>query len=262
MLRSGEIIKEENDLKSRQNLVMETTRKSDGKQILFEPAPIRFEVPADSTLTLQSIKLKPTNAKPLFNGKDLTGWKVFPGEKYKSNYSVTKEGWLNVKNGPGDLQTTSTYDNFLLQLECFSNGKALNSGVFFRCLPDEYQNGYEAQIHNGFKDNDRSKPSDFGTGAIYRRIPARKVVSNDHEWFTMDSARLRQSHLDLGEWLPNGRLDRRTARPTIIRVKGRRPAAGHLSIQGHDPTTDLNFRNIRLAELEERQKMRCVHGVH
>ncbi len=31
--------------------------------------------------------------------------------------------------------------------------------------------------------------------------------------------------------------------------KGLRLDAGHLSIQGHDPTTDLLFRNIRLAEI-------------
>ena len=30
--------------------------------------------------------------------------------------------------------------------------------------------------------------------------------------------------------------------------EGRRVAAGHLSLQGHDPTTDLAFRNLRLVE--------------
>ena len=54
--------------------------------------------------------------------------------------------------------------DFVLQLECISNGKALNSGIFFLCIPDQYQNGYEAQIQNGYKDNDRTKPTDFGTG--------------------------------------------------------------------------------------------------
>ena len=32
--------------------------------------------------------------------------------------------------------------------------------------------------------------------------------------------------------------------------KGARTAAGHLSIQGHDPTTDLSFRNIRILEFK------------
>jgi hypothetical protein len=31
--------------------------------------------------------------------------------------------------------------------------------------------------------------------------------------------------------------------------EGRRLEAGHLILQGHDPTTDLNFRNLRIAEL-------------
>jgi hypothetical protein len=30
---------------------------------------------------------------------------------------------------------------------------------------------------------------------------------------------------------------------------GRKLEAGHISIQGHDPTTNLSFRNLRIAEL-------------
>ena len=30
---------------------------------------------------------------------------------------------------------------------------------------------------------------------------------------------------------------------------GLRTAAGHFSLQGHDPTTDLSFRDLRVAEL-------------
>ena len=107
---------------------------------------------------------------------------------------------VRMKSGPGDIQSEGRYGDFVLQLECKTNGKHLNSGVFFRCVPDQYQNGYEAQIQNGYKDDDRTKPSDFGTGAIYRRVPARKVVANDNEWFTMrclfhHSQRIRRLHL-------------------------------------------------------------------
>ena len=59
--------------------------------------------------------------KPLFNGKDLTGWKEFPGKK--SKFTVTTEGWINLKDGPGDLQTEGQWADFVLQLECISNGK-------------------------------------------------------------------------------------------------------------------------------------------
>ena len=101
-------------------------------------------------LVLRNIKLKPLATHCLFNGKDLNGWNVFMPEKYKSKYSVTDKGELNVKNGPGDIQTNGKYGDFLLQLECISNGKHLNSGIFFRCKPNEYQNGYEVQIRNEF----------------------------------------------------------------------------------------------------------------
>src|SRR5262249_36068834 len=144
----------------------------------------------------------PVELFPLLNGKNLDGWKVFPGRK--SKFSVTKEGWLSLKDGPGDLQTTKQWDDFVLQLDCKTNGKNLNSGVFFRCLPGEYQMGYEAQIHNGFgpgkdytlevldpttnklvKKKERYAATDYGTGAIYRRQPARFQAAQDGEWFTM-----------------------------------------------------------------------------
>lgn len=222
--------------------------KLGGKPFGFLPAVNSFD------RDYRTIKLRPLGTQPLFNGKDLSGWKVFDDPKRgKSQWSVTKEGWLNVKNGPGDLQTATKYDNFILQLECISNGKALNSGVFFRCIDNQYQNGYEAQIQNGFKDNDRTKPADYGTGAIYRRIAARKVIPNDNEWFTM-TVLAHGKHI--ATWV-NGyqTVDWTDDRKENENPRnGYRAAAGHISIQGHDPTTDLSFRNIRIAELKGDKK--------
>jgi hypothetical protein len=150
---------------------------------------IFFFVPpgVDSELILRNVKLRPLETKPLFNGKDLSGWSVNKADpkRMASKWEVTKDGELSLKNGPGDLVSDKQFDNFVLQLECKTFGTGLNSGVFFRNIPGQYQNGYECQIQNSFKDGDRTKPSDFGTGAIYRRVPARKVVSNDNEWFTI-----------------------------------------------------------------------------
>jgi hypothetical protein len=128
----------------------------------------------------------------------------FPGKK--STFTVA-DGAIHVKNGPGDLQTVGKYQNFILQLDAISNGKHLNSGIFFRCKDNEYQNGYEAQIFNRFSKDPTQKylveeydpqtnkllakkevmstAFDFGTGAIYRRVPARKEMSKDGEWFGM-----------------------------------------------------------------------------
>ena len=212
---------------------------------------IDFYVDPNGMLSISRFKYRPLNLKPLFNGKDLVGWKKFDGDLKRANseFAVTKDGWLHVKNGPGDLQTVDQFDDFLLQLECKTNGKGLNSGVFFRCLPGQYQNGYEAQVHNVFKDGDRAKPADFGTGAIYRRVPARKVVADDNEWFTM-TVLARGNRITT--WV-NGHMtvDWTDERPPHENPRnGSKTGKGHLSLQGHDPTTDLYFRNIRIAELK------------
>src|SRR5262249_10455798 len=88
---------------------------------------VELTVPAETKQFLRNVKLGPAGLKPIFNGRDLTGWKEFPGRK--SQFTVTPEGWLNIKDGPGDLQTEGEWDDFILQLECISNGDRLNSGV-------------------------------------------------------------------------------------------------------------------------------------
>jgi hypothetical protein len=211
---------------------------------------VRFTVPAGTTLKVRDVTMHPATRETLFSGKSLDGWKVNMADPKRaaSKFEVTKDGELSVKNGPGDLVTEKEFDNFVLQFECKTLGKNLNSGIFFRCIPGQYQNGYEAQIQNAFKDNDRTKPVDFGTGAIYRRVPARKVVSDDNEWFTMTVV---ADGKHIATWV-NGyqTVDWTDDRKENDNPRqGYRAAKGPLSIQGHDPTTDLLFRNIRIAEL-------------
>jgi hypothetical protein len=250
-ISQGEVFKEFAKIVQEKNNMPWTS----GRQVA---APIVIEVPAGQTIVFDRLPVQPSNGDrntppiltPLFNGKDLTGWKVNGADPKRtaSKWSVTKDGELAVKDGPGDLVCEKEFANFVLQFECKTNGKALNSGIFFRCIPGQYQNGYEAQIQNAYKDDDRTKPADFGTGAIYRRIAARKVVSNDNEWFTMTVA---ANGKRISTWV-NGyqtvdwtddRKDDENPR------KGYRAAKGPLSIQGHDPTTDILFRNIRAGEL-------------
>lgn len=249
-----------------------TPQKVTVNSVLANPIPparpMRFETPAGSRLFVRNLKYRPLGLKTIFNGKDLTGWKEFPDRK--SRFTVTPEGWLNIKDGPGDLQTASQWDDFVLQLECISNGKHLNSGVFFRCQPDKYQQGYEAQVRNQFtaeptqeytidiydpatnklKDKQKIKFTavDYGTGAIYRRVPARRQSSKDNEWFTL-TVMARGRHF--ATWV-NGiqQVDWTDNRPPADNGRnGCRLEKGPISFQGHDPTTDLSFRNIRIAEL-------------
>jgi hypothetical protein len=213
---------------------------------------VEISVPAGKTAYLSNIRCRPTRMTTLFNGIDLSGWKEFKPTKDKkiaSKFTVTEERWLKVKDGPGDLQTEGQWADFVVQVECISNGKHLNSGLFFRCIPNLYQQGYEAQIRNEWEGDDRTKPVDFGTGAIYRRQKARKVVSTDGEWFTMTVA-AHGRHIatwvngyQVTDWTDD-RKENDNAR------NGFKKGKGALSIQGHDPTTDLSFRNIRIQSLD------------
>jgi len=193
----------------------------------------------------RNVFIRPLSLKPLFDGKTAAGWNVVPGSK--SEFKVADD-LLHVSNGPGFLETTETFGDFILKIEARVNGDGLNGGVFFRAKQGTEQapsHGYELQLHNGFKEGDRSKPADSGTGAIFRRVAARYVVANDHEFLT---AVLVAQGDRFASWVNGYQVvnwqDTRT--PNDNPREGRRVEPGHISLQGHDPTTDLDFRSIEL----------------
>jgi hypothetical protein len=207
----------------------------------FNEGPVQF----------RNIKLRPLGTQPLFNGRDLSGWRVFPDRP--SQFQVTPEGEIQVLGGPGQLETEAQFRDFVLQLEIFVGGKHLNSGIFFRNLPGQLWQGYESQIHNGYADDDRTRPIDFGTGGFYRRQPARKVVADDLTWFTKT---LVVCDRHMATWV-NGYLvcewtDTRDEHENPR--QGLRLEPGTIAIQGHDPGTNLRFRHVRIAEIAPRGK--------
>jgi hypothetical protein len=216
----------------------------DGRQKRGVIALQRYD--GDGLIRFRNIRLRPLGLRSIFNQKDLTGWKVVPG--HKSVYSVTPEGWLNVKDGNGDLQTEEQFGDFVFQLEIISNGTHLNSGVFFRGLPGQFWSGYESQIRNQWEGEDRTRPVDFGTGGIYNRQKARRVVASDGEWFTKTIV-AHGRHMAV--WINGEQVsDFTDPRPPHENARqGFRGAPGIISLQGHDPTTDLSFRNLRIAEM-------------
>ncbi len=197
-------------------------------------------------IAFRNIRLKPLGAKPIFNGKDLSGWNTQRAEK--SRFEVLPSGELHVLDGRGQLESDASYGNFILQLECFVDGEDLNSGIFFRCIPGDFMMGYECQIHNGRKDNDPTQPADCGTGGFFRRQNARRIVARDHEWF---SKTLLVDGPHMAAWVNGYQVSDWTdeRKPHKNPRKGLRLEPGTLAIQGHDPTTDLRFRNIRIVEL-------------
>jgi hypothetical protein len=200
----------------------------------------------EGAVAFRNIRLRPVGLKLLLDGKDLAGWSTDRAEKCK--FEVTKDGDLHITNGPGQIDTNADFANFVLRTKCKANGDGLNSGVFFRTLREGRWAGYESQIQNGFKNGDRTKPKDFGTGAIYRRQPARYVVPNDHEWFTKTIV-VDGPHMAV--WVNGYQVsDWTDTRPPKENAReGRRDGGGAIALQGHDATTDFLFRKIRAVEL-------------
>lgn len=195
-------------------------------------------------IEVKEVKLRPLTLRPLFNGQDLDGWNILPDKK--SVFSVL-DGALNIKDGNGQIETAETFRDFILQLDIISNGEHLNSGVFFRGPVGVFWKGYEAQVRNQWARDDRTKPVDYGTGGLYGLNPARKVVSSDHEWFNMTISCL-DNHMAV--WI-NGYqvsdfIDTRAVSPEGDGKNGFVTAAGTINLQGHDPTTDLSFKNINI----------------
>jgi hypothetical protein len=202
----------------------------------------------EGPVAFRNIRLRPLGLKPMLSGKDLAGWRT--DETKQAKFTPAGQE-LHVTGGPGELETEAAYGDFVMQLDCFVDGDGLNSGVFFRSIPGDFANGYESQIQNAVKDNDPTKPADAGTGAIYRRTTARSVVSKDHEWFTKTIV---ATGPHFAVWVDGYQVtDWTDDRPPHENPRsGLRLEPGTISLQAHDPTTNLRFRNLRIAELPEK----------
>jgi hypothetical protein len=73
-------------------------------------------------------------------------------------------------------------------------------------------------------------------------------VSKDHEWFTKTIV---ATGPHIAVWVNGEQVtDWTDERPPHDNPRnGQRLKAGTISLQGHDPTTNLRFRNLRIAEL-------------
>lgn len=120
-------------------------------------------------------------AVDLFNGKDLTGWKIYGTEKW-----YVEDGLLICESGPdkeyGYLGTEKIFKDFDLTLE-FKQGADGNSGVFFRSSIEGTKiAGWQAEV----------APPDSDTGRIYE--------SYGRGWLNDKPTPEQQAALKYGEW--------------------------------------------------------------
>ena len=208
-------------------------------------------------IEFRNIKLHPLNLRPIFDGKDLSGWvKVDrPGFRSPVDWSV-RDGAIHVEKGPGQLETELTWDDFVLQLDvrCNSPYPFFHpvGGIFFRGERGKFWSGYEAQIRNEYKENNRAAPVDFGTGGLYHLQAARRIVSADNTFFKGTIvAQGRQISIWINGVAVSNHADTRTEGPDLRSQA--RLLAGPISLKAHDAATSLDFRNIQIAPLPKRE---------
>ncbi len=230
------------------------TLKVDGRQTVdyTDPKPLRRGFIGLQYNTgkaeFRNVKLKPLSLKDLFDGQSTTGWRQFPATPISAKVS---DGVLRLNKGPGQLESEQKFGDFVIQGEFMCNAKGVNSGLFFRCIPGELMNGYECQIENRMKNGDRTKPADCGTGGIYRRQDARRVVADDLQWFHLTLA---AGGLHMAAWVNGYQVsDFTDTRPENENPRqGSRTQPGTLAIQVHDGHTDISLRSLRAVELPSR----------
>lgn len=197
------------------------------------------------------LAIRPLGLEHLFNGRNLGGWarreRVELAEERRARWEV-EDSVLRVVGGPGALEyvgltPTRLLGDFVVQVDVRTRAAHTNSGLFFRAIPGEVMNGYEAQVHNW----DPNNPRGYATGAIDDRQAARRLVSCDGELFRMTVVAV-GPHIAV--WV-NGY---QTADWTDTRAadenprKGLRTEPGTLQLQAHDAGTDVEFHRVLAAD--------------
>ena len=186
--------------------------------------------------------------KPLFNGKDLSGWEVI----HDGLWHVTSEGVVTgqrdrsnpAKTNPNQswLYTKAEYGEYDLHLEYWLRYRD-NSGISIRDTtrarysggPDAdpkrtpSHNGYEIQIMNGHTDK-------YPTGSLYLFQAAKPGVQREFDWNSMDLE------------VRNEKIRVKVNGVLVMEHSGdpQRPTKGPIGLQLHDMNTVVMFRNVRI----------------
>ncbi len=195
-------------------------------------------------LALAAVLASGAEWKQLYNGKDLTGWKMAGPGRF-----VIENGLMKTEGGMGLLYyTQEKFGNSTIRVVYKVEGQHANSGVFIR-LPEPptdawygVHNGYEVQIDAGGDDW-------HTTGAIYSLAKVTKRVQKPAgEWNTMDIVLSGQKTTvilngeTINEFLGTQPVPER--KMWYEPVRGPRPDFGYIGLQNHDAASKVYFRQV------------------
>ena len=182
-------------------------------------------------------------ARQLFNGRDLSGWKLYANGIWEVKEGAILCRYDKTKIGPGYLFTEDEFGDFDLSL-AFWVSKGGNSGVFVRQRHREIGprgasrpghspgDGVEVQI-------DYNDPKNL-TGAIYDRRKPDHVVGGEERW---NRYRIRCVGDRVQVWVDDEKVN------DFAGLEARRGAIG-LQMHGGQPHHHIvKFRDLKIVEL-------------
>jgi hypothetical protein len=186
----------------------------------------------------------------LFNGKDLTGWKLVGKE---GRGYIVENGLLECPaDGGGNLFTEKEYANFIFRFE-FKLEEGANNGVGIRAPyeGDAAYQGMEVQIldHDAPAYRGKLRPAQYH-GSIYDVVPAKTgFLKPTGEWnYEEIIANSRKITVRLnGQIIVDANLDSITDPAVLKKHPGLARTKGHVGFLGHGPAR-VWFRNVRIAE--------------
>lgn len=174
----------------------------------------------------------------LFNGKDLTGWKVHGTEKW-----FVEKGELVCESGPdkqyGYLVSDKDFKNFELKVE-FKQESNGNSGVFFHCSIEGTKiSGWQAEVAPLNKSTGGIYES-YGRGWLIKPEAAKEKFLKEGEWNTMI---VRMEGNTVKTWLNGEQM-------VVLEDEKIGSAVGKIALQIHDGGgVKVRWRKVEIKEL-------------
>lgn len=182
-------------------------------------------------LRIKRLKGSDEGWRPLFDGKDLSGWFATGLARWH-----VENGVIVGEAGMGHLFTEASFTDFevrlMVRVRPFKEDSPMrpNNGVYFRAQPNpdnpnNWPIGYEAQVFNHLG-------SDYITGSLYNRVRASRLLTRDGDWFAM-RIRAKGDHIQI---FVNGQK--------VVDARNSDFQSGRIALQCHDPFTIVETRDI------------------
>lgn len=177
----------------------------------------------------------------MFNGRDLSGWKLNEGNKIH-----VEDGMIATGGERAHLfYTDREFKDFVFETDVKTTPGS-NSGIF---IHTKYQDegwpaeGYEIQVNVSHTDPVKS-------GSLYNRVKLYSTTAKDNEWYhcriTVKGNTVRTEINDkvLYEYVEPPGI---TGTPSL-------GESGLIALQAHDPKSVVYYRNLRIKPLDENAK--------